>query len=130
MENTNDKYSNRVAVKVILLSQLLAEAIDEAESTTFYNHSLKNLLNKVVQKLEPFNRTNYDSIYDDDVADSIDVLNTIVDELTHCKVENFNSIEHYNLYLVTKSDGTSVKVKSTLNPEDFRKAYSTQFSKQ
>ena len=125
MIDTEDKYSKRVAVKVILLSQLLSEAIDEAEGTTFYSHSLKNLLNKVSVKLEPFNRSNYDSIYDEKVGSSIDVLDTILDELTHCQVENFNSVEQFNLYLVKRADGTCIKVKSKLSLEEFNDKYKT-----
>ena len=125
MINTEDKYSKRVAVKVILLSQLLSEALDEAESTTFYNQSLKNLIGKVRSKLEPFNRSNYDSIYDEKVGSSIDVLDTVLDELTHCQVENFNSVEQFNLYLVKRADGTSIKVKSTLSLEEFNEKYKT-----
>lgn len=125
MIDTGDKYSKRVAVKVILLSQLLSEALDEAESTTFYNQSLKNLIGKVRSKLEPFNRSNYDSIYDEKVGSSIDVLDTVLDELTHCQVENFNSVEQFNLYLVKRADGTSIKVKSTLSLEEFNEKYKT-----
>jgi len=125
MIDAKDKYSKRVAVKVILLSQLLSEAIDEAEGTTFYNQSLKNLIGKVRSKLEPFNRSNYDSIYDEKVGSSIDVLDTILDELTHCQVENFNSVEQFNLYLVKRADGTSIKVKSKLSLEEFNDKYKT-----
>ena len=125
MIDAEDKYSKRVAVKVILLSQLLSEAIDECSETTFYNHALKNLLGKVSNKLEPFNRKNYDGIYDEKVGSSIDVLDTILDELTHCQVENFNSVEQFNLYLVKRADGTSIKVKSKLSLEEFNDKYKT-----
>lgn len=121
-----DKYSTRVAIKIILLSQLLSEAIDEAEGTTFYNHSLKNLLNKVSVKLEPFNRKNFDSIYDEKVSDSIGVLDTVLDELTHCKIEGFNPVEQFNLYLVKDSNGNTVKVKSTLSLSEFNEKYKTK----
>ena len=118
-----DKHSTRVATKIILLSQLLNEAIDEAEGTTFYNQSLKNLIRKVSTKLDVFNRKQYDSIYNENVAEGIDVLDTVIDELTHCKVEGYNSIDRYNLYMVKDSNGNAIKVKSTLEPDAFRKAY-------
>jgi len=118
-----DKYSKRVAVKIILLSELLSEAIDEAQNTTFYNHALKNLIRKVSSKLEPFNRKHYDAIYDNQVSRSINVLDTILDELTHCKIEGFNPVEQFNLYLVKDSNGNTVKVKSTLSLSEFNDKY-------
>jgi len=118
-----DKHSTRVATKIILLSQLLNEAIDEAEGTTFYNQSLKNLIRKVSTKLDAFNRRQYDSIYNENVAEGIDVLDTVIDELTHCEIEGYNSIDKYNLYMVKDANGNAIKVKSTLEPDAFRKAY-------
>jgi len=118
-----DKYSKRVALKIILLSELLSEAIDEAQNTTFYNHALKNLIRKVSSKLEPFNRKHYDAIYDNQVSRSINVLDTILDELTHCKIEGFNPVEQFNLYLVKDSNGNTVKVKSTLSLSEFNDKY-------
>ena len=120
-----DKYSKRVAIKVILLSQLLSESLDEAEETTFYNHSLKNLLNKVARKLKPFNRKHYDGIYDDKVAEGIDVLDTIADQLTHCEVEGFEAVQAYNIYMVKDAYGNSKKIKSVLEPDEFNKKYKT-----
>jgi len=118
-----DKYSKRVALKIILLSELLSEAIDEAQNTTFYNHALKNLIRKVSSKLEPFNRKHYDAIYDNQVSRSINVLDTILDELTHCKVEGYDPIDQYNLYLVKDSNGNTVKVRSTLSLSEFNDKY-------
>ena len=118
-----DKYSKRVALKIILLSELLSEAIDEAQNTTFYNHALKNLIRKVSSKLEPFNRKHYDAIYDNQVSRSINVLDTILDELTHCKIEGFNPVEQFNLYLVKDSNGNTVKVRSTLSLSEFNDKY-------
>ena len=120
-----DRYSSRIAVKIILLSQLLSEAIDEAEGTTFYRHSLKNLIGKVVTKLQPFNRKYYDAIYDDDVSKGIDIIDTILDELTHCEVEGLSPIREYNLYMVKDSNGNIIKVKSVLEPDAFNKKYNT-----
>ena len=118
-----DKYSKRVAVKIILLSELLSESIDQAKGTTFYNQSLKNLIGKVSSKLEPFNRKHYDPIYDEKVGRSISVLDTILDELTHCKVEGYDPIDQYNLYLVKDSNGNTVKVRSTLSLSEFNDKY-------
>lgn len=115
-------YDKRNAIKLILLSQLFQEQLDEFRGTTIYNHSIKNLLGKIEKHLDTFNRQYYNSIYSDDVANATNVLDTIIDTLVHSVVVEVSSLKEYNLFLINTPNGVK-KIKSTLGLKEFKEKY-------
>ena len=118
-----DKYTNRVALKTVLLAQLFIESLDELKETTLFKQSTKGLVNRLERELTPLVKKHYDSIYSDDVQDSIDVLDTVIEEIVHEAVVDIKKIEPYNLYIVRGKDGRETKIKTTLSPEEFERVY-------
>lgn len=115
-------YDKRSALKVILLSQLLNEGLDEFKDTTIYNQTIKNLSGKLEKHLEAYNREFYNYIYNDDVADATDVLDTIIDDLVHSVMLNVKSIDRSNLFILKTPNGEK-RIKSNLTLEEFKMKY-------
>ena len=123
-----DAYSKRCAIKTILLAQLLVEQLDELTDTTLYNGTIKNLSNKLEKVLHPFCRKHYDNLYSDDVQDSIDVLDEVIDKLVHDSIVNIENLEPYNLYIIKDENGKKIKIKSTLSVAEFEKEYNIKLT--
>ena len=123
-----DAYSKRVAIKTILLAQLLVEQLDEIKDTTLYNGTIKNLSNKLEKVLHPFCRNQYDSMYSDDVQNSINVLDVIIDQLVHNSLINIEKLDTYNLYILKDKNGKKIKIKSTLSVAEFEKEYNIKLT--
>ena len=123
-----DAYSKRAAIKTILLAQLLVEKLDEIKDTTLYNGTIKNLSNKLEKVLHPFCRKHYDNLYSDDVQDSIDVLDEVIDKLVHDSIVNIEKLEPYNLYIIKDENGKKIKIKSTLSVAEFEKKYNIKLT--
>ena len=118
-----DKYTNRVALKTVLLAQLFIESLDEVQGTTLFKQGTKNLVNRLEVELTPLVRKHYDSIYSDDVLNSMDVLDTVIEEIVHNAVVEVKEVTPYNLFIVKGKNGQETKIKTTLSPEEFEKFY-------
>ena len=118
-----DKYTNRVALKTVLLAQLFIENLDELKDTTLFKQSTKGLINRLERELTPLVKEHYDNIYSEDVQDSIDVLDTVIEEIVHEAIVDVKEVEKFNLYIVQGKDGRKTKIKTTLSPEEFEKVY-------
>ena len=118
-----DAYSKRCAIKTILLSQLLVEQLDELKDTTLFNRTVKNLSNKLEAILHPICRKHYDKMYSTDVQNSIDVIDTCIEQLVHSTIVDAEPLEIYNLYVLKDAQGRTTKIKSSLTPDEFQKAY-------
>lgn len=124
-----DKYTQRSAIKTVLLAELLLESLDDVKGSTIYNSTIKNLVNKLQNVLLPFCRRYYDSIYNEDVAESIDVLDSvIVDQLVHNVVLEIQPINPYNLYILKDKNGRKIKIKSKLDKEAFENEYGVKLT--
>ena len=123
-----DAYSKRAAIKTILLAQLLVEQLDEIKDTTLYNGTIKNLSNKLEKVLHPFCKKHYDNLYSDDVQDSIDALDEVIDKLVHDSIVNIEKLEPYNLYIIKDENGKKIKIKSTLSVAEFEKKYNIKLT--
>lgn len=123
-----DAYSKRAAIKTILLAQLLVEQLDELKDTTLYNGTIKNLSNKLEKVLHPFCRKHYDNLYSDDVQNSINVLDVIIDQLVHNSLINIEKLDTYNLYILKDKNGKKIKIKSTLSVAEFEKEYNIKLT--
>jgi len=118
-----DAYTKRNATKSILLAQLLVEHLEEVRETTLYNGTVKNLVNKLENVLHPYCRRYVDAIYNTDVANSIDIFDTIIDNVVHSIVIDIEPLKPYNLYLLKDKNGKQIKIKSNLSPAEFEKEY-------
>ena len=123
-----DAASKRCAIKTVLLAQLLVEQLDELKDTTLYNGTIKNLSNKLENVLHPFCRKHYDNLYSDDVQNSINVLDVIIDQLVHDSIVNIENLEPYNLYIIKDKNGKKIKIKSTLSVAEFEKEYNIKLT--
>ena len=118
-----DAYTKRNALKTLLLAQLILDELDELKETTLYNGSIKNLINKLEKLMTPFCRRYVDKIYNTDVANSINVLEIIIDNIVHNTVLDIEPIKPYNLYILKDKTGKQIKIKSELSPAEFEKEY-------
>ena len=123
-----DAASKRCAIKTVLLAQLLVEQLDELKDTTLFNRTIKNLSNKLENVLHPFCRKHYDNLYSDDVQNSINVLDVIIDQLVHDSIVNIENLEPYNLYIIKDKNGKKIKIKSTLSVAEFEKEYNIKLT--
>ena len=123
-----DAASKRCAIKTVLLAQLLVEQLDELKQTTLFNKTIKNLSNKLEAVLNTFCRENFDSMYSDDVQNSIDVLDEVVERLVHDSIVNIEKLEPYNLYVIKDKNGKKIKIKSTLSVAEFEKEYNIKLT--
>ena len=83
-------------LKVIILGQLLLEAMDDIRSTTLYKQNIKQQGNRFISMLESHVADKYDSVYDVDKESTTNVLNKIsslVDELSSLSVVELVMIE-------------------------------------
>lgn len=67
------------ALKVVLFSQLLVEAIDDVKDTSLYQYKAKQILNNVERILKPNIKIN-DDVYDEDPEITTNLFN-ILDSL-------------------------------------------------
>ncbi len=121
-----EAYDKRIALKTILLAQLLIESLDEMKDTTLFKQGTKNLINRIDRELSPLVKQNYDKMYSEDVQEGIDVLDLIVDRLVHEAVIDVEVREYTNLYCLKDKNGRVVKIKSPLSIEDFEKEYNVK----
>ena len=119
-----EAYDKRIAVKTVLLSQLLIESLDDLKDTTLYTQSVKNLINKLDKQLAPMVKEHYDKMYSEDVQEGIDVFDLVIDRLVHEAVIDVRDKEYTNLYVLRDSKtGKVVKIKSQLSIEEFEEEY-------
>ena len=118
-----DDYTKRVAVKTVLLAQLFIESLDDLKETTLFKQSTKSLVNRLDRELTPMVKEHYDRMYNDEVAEGVDVLDEILDEIVHNAVVECNVIEGYNLYIIKDNTGRKMTIKSSLSKEEFEKTY-------
>lgn len=124
-----EAYDKRVALKTILLAQLLVESLDEMKDTTLFKQGTKNLINKIDRELTPMVRTHYDKVYSEDVLNSIDVLDTIIEEIVHGAVMDVETKDYTNLYCLKDSKtGKVIKIKSKLSVEEFEKEFNVKLN--
>ena len=123
-----DAYSKRVAIKTILLAQLMVEQLDELKDSTLYNGTIKNLSNKLEKVLHPFCRKHYDKMYSTDVQNSIDVLDAAIEQIVHNAAIDIEPIKPYNLYLLKDKQGKQIKIKSTLSVAEFEKEHNIKLT--
>ena len=123
-----DAYSNRCAIKTILLSQLLVEQLDELKDTTLFNRAVKNLSNKLEAILHPLCRKYYDKMYSADVQNSIDVLDAVIEQVVHSTIVDAEPLEIYNLYVLKDANGKTTKIKSNLPVKEFEKKYNIKLT--
>jgi len=118
-----DDYTKRVAVKTVLLAQLFIESLDDLKETTLFKQSTKSLVNRLDRELTPMVKEHYDKMYNEEVAEGVDVLDEILDEIVHNAVVECNVIEGYNLYIIRDNTGRKMTIKSTLSKKDFENEY-------
>ena len=118
-----DKYTNRVALKTILLAELLIENLDELKETSLFRQSTKGLVNKLERELTPLVKKHYDAIYSEDVLNSISVLDIVIEQIVHNTVVEVQELKPFNLFIVRGKDGRKTHIKTTLTPEEFEKQY-------
>ena len=118
-----DDYTKRVAVKTVLLAQLFIESLDDLKETTLFKQSTKSLVNRLDRELTPMVKEHYDRMYNDEVAEGVDVLDEILDEIVHNALVECNVIEGYNLYIIRDNTGRKMTIKSSLSKEKFEKEY-------
>ena len=122
-----EAYDKRIALKTILLAQLLIESLDEMKDTTLFKQGTKNLINRIDRELSPLVKKHYDKVYSEDVQEGIDVLDLIVDRLVHEAVIDVVPKEYTNLYVLKDNkSGKVIKIKSPLSVEDFEKEYNVK----
>ena len=118
-----DDYTKRVAVKTVLLAQLFIESLDDLKDTTLFKQSTKSLVNRLDRELTPMVKEHYYRMYNDEVAEGVNVLDEILDEIVHNAVVECNVIEGYNLYIIKDNTGRKMTIKSSLSKEEFEKEY-------
>ena len=119
-----EAYDKRIALKTILLAQLLIESLDEMKDTTLFKQGTKNLINRIDKELTPLVKEHFDNIYSMDVQEGIDVLDLVIERLVHEVVIDVKEREYTNLYVLRDSKtGKVVKIKSELSVEEFEKEY-------
>ncbi len=118
-----DDYTKRVAVKTVLLAQLFIESLDDLKETTLFKQSTKSLVNRLDRELTPMVKEHYDRMYSDEVAEGVNVLDEILDEIVHNAVVECNVVEGYNLYIIRDNTGRKMTIKSSLSKEEFEKEY-------
>ena len=122
-----EAYDKRIALKTILLAQLLIESLDEMKGTTLFRQGTKNLINKVDKELTPLVEEHYNRVYSEDIRGGIDILDQIVEELVHNALIDIEVKEHTNLYcLKDRKTGRIVKIKSPLSVKEFEKEYNVK----
>ena len=119
-----EAYDKRVAVKTVLLAQLLIESLDDLKDSTLYKQGTKNLINKIDKELSPLVRTYYDKMYNEDVLNSINIIDVAIEQIVHNAVVEVQELKPYNLFIVKGKDGRTTHIKTTLTPEEFEKQYS------
>ena len=118
-----DKYTNRIALKTVLLAQLFIENLDELKETSLFKQSTKGLVNRLERELTPLVRAHYDKMYNEDVLNSIDLLDVVIEEIIHNTVVEVEELKPFNLFIVRGKNGTKTHIKTTLTPEEFEKQY-------
>lgn len=88
-------------LKVVLLSVLLSEAIDDMKGTTLYKREIKQMANRLQKMLEP-NVQQLDAVYDADPTTATNVMNEVdalVQKLAKCNITDLTMLnqmhEHY-----------------------------------
>lgn len=118
-----EAYDKRVALKTILLAQLFIESLDEMKGTTLFKQGTKNLINRVDRELSPLVEKHYNKVYSEDVLNSIDVIDSVVDEIVHDALIDIEGVTPYNLFIVKGTNGKETRIKTTLTPGEFEKQY-------
>lgn len=118
-----DDYTKRVAVKTVLLAQLFIESLDDLRDTTLFKQSTKSLVNRLDRELTPMVKEHYDRMYSDEVAEGVNVLDEILDEIVHNAVVKVQEVKGYNLYILKDGKGRKMTIKSSLSKEEFEKEY-------
>ena len=107
------------SLKVVLLSQLLVEAIDEVRGTVLYKGKIKQYANTLANILNPMLRSEVDKIYKTDPELTTNVFNSIdsiMKKLTKLNIVDLIMIDqistHYSQF-----------------PEDWQKFFSIEMTR-
>ncbi|WP_372938622.1 hypothetical protein [Seonamhaeicola sp.] len=110
--------TNHKALKVILFSQLLVEAIDDVKNTSLYKFKTKSLLNNVEKYLKD-NLIESDNVYSEDAELSTNLFNQL-DELVG-KLANNDVVE---LVMINQ-----IHSHYTANKQDWENLFTIEMTK-
>lgn len=114
----NELEIKKDCLKVVILSSLLTEAIDNVKNTSFYKQQIKQVGNRFQNMLEPFIKQT-DQIYDVAPEMTTNFFREL-DEL----VDNLSEMNLVDLILAKQ-----IQEHFMNNKEKFRKEFSIEFTK-